>query len=444
MFGHATHPIQTHNPKDEVSKMADIKLGLIGCGTRGVSHLLSLQTSRRAHVVAVADLYDGHLQRAREITAADSAAPAKLFTTRDYRQLLGLADLDAVILAVPDFCQQRIFTAAVAAGKPVYCEAPFGQTIKAGEAMLAAAKKSGVVVQVGSGVPSSVACQRAREVVADGRLGDIYFVDIVRDIATSLDSWRAPYPPDASPGSIDWDAFQQAADYTQPFDLPRFFDWRCYWDYGSGVAGDALIDSLTAVQWIMNSAAPTSIMAGGGNYRWHDGRETPDIFHADFAYPSFALHLSCAMTTSNRGHKLSICGSSAALVLEDSRGSGFDSLRVLPEPEAEPYASAVAAWAEAPRQWYYMMHDLDAAGRPSSGLPATLVEENWNNAADRDGPVNPDEDSLLTRHLGVFLAAVRGRRQVNEPVTLGFDAAKLAHLADDAYRHAPGNHVTAR
>lgn len=423
--------------------MPDIKLGLIGCGTRGVSHLLSIQASRRAHVVAVADLYDGHLQRAREITVTNLISPIQLFT-RDYRQLLGRPDLDAVILAVPDFWQERIFTAAVAAGKPVYCEAPFGQTVVAGEAMLAAAKRAGVVVQVGSGVPSSVVCQQAREVVADGRLGDIYFVNIVRDIGTSLGSWRAPFPPDASPASIDWHAYRQAADQTRPFDLPRFFDWRCYWDYGSGVAGDALIDSLTAVQWIMNSAAPISVMAGGGNYRWHDGRETPDIFHAEFDYPSFAMHLSCTMTTSKRGNKLSICGSSATLVLEDSRGVGFDSLRVLPEPEAEPYVSAVAAWPKLPREWYFMMHGLDAAGRPSSGLPVTLIEENWNNLAERDGTVNADEDSLLPRHLGVFLAAVLGRRQVNEPVTLGFEAAKLAHLADEAYRRAPGKHINAR
>jgi len=417
--------------------MPDIKLGLIGCGTRGVSHLLSLQASRYAHVVAVADLYDGHLQRAREITAANSNAPAPLLT-RDYRQVLARADLDAVIIAVPDFWQERIFTAAVAAGKAVYCEAPFGQTIAAGEAMFAAADRSGVIVQVGSGAPSSVACQRAREVVADGRLGDIHLIEIVRDIGTSLGSWRAPYPPDASPESIDWDAFQQAAEQTRPFDLSRFFDWRCYWDYGSGMAGDALIDSLTAAQWIMNSATPSSIVAGGGIYRWHDGRETPDIFHAEFTYPSFELHLSCTMTTSQRGHKLSICGSNGALVLEDSRGLGFDSVRVLPEPAAEPYVSAVAAWPEAPRQWYYMMHGLDVHGRPSAALPVTLAEENWNE------PANADEEALLTRHLSLFLAAVLGRRQVNEPVTLGFDAAKLAHLADDAYGHASGKHLIAR
>jgi predicted dehydrogenase len=419
--------------------MAQIRLGLIGCGTRGVSHLLSVQKSAFAHVAAVADLYDGHLQRSREITA-NSPTPIQLFT-RDYRQLLGRADVDAVILAVPDFWQQRIFTDAVGAGKPVYCEAPFGQTMAASEAMLAATNKSGVIVQVGSGAPSSAACQQAREVVGSGRLGEIYFVEIVRDVATSLGSWRAPFPPDASPETIDWDAYLPGTDHSRPFDLSRFFDWRCYWDYGSGVAGDALIDSLTALHWIMNCGAHTSITTSGGNYRWHDGRETPDVFHADIAYPSFALHLSCAMTTSNRGHKLSICGSDATLVLEDSRGAGFDSLRVRFEPDAEPYASAVAAWAEQQRQWYYMMHGLNAAGHPGAELPITPVEEDWNNFAE-DESAGAGDDSLLSRHLGVFLAAILRGKEINEPAALGFEAAKLAHLTDESYRRSRGGNVT--
>jgi predicted dehydrogenase len=410
-----------------------IKLALIGCGMRGVSHLQSLQGSRFANVVAVADPYDGHLQRAREITSGHQASTGQLFTTRDYRQVLDRADIDAVILSVPDFWQERIFTAAVGAGKPVYCEAPFGQTTAAGESMLAAAKKSGVVVQVGSGVPSSAACQLAREVVASGRLGIIYFVDIVHDISTSLASWRAPYPPDASPQTIDWDLYQQAASRTYAFDLVRFFRWRQFWEYGAGIAGDALIDSLTAVHWIMNCGDPARVSASGGNYRWHDGRETPDIFHAELAYPSFEMHLSCAMTTSYRGDKISICGSSATLVLENSRGSGFDSLRVLPEPEAEPYVSAVAAWPERERQFYYMEHGLDASGRPSREPPPAMVEEHWNDVADSSSPVL---ESLTGRHLSTFLGAVFGRQQVNEPASLGFQAAKLAHLADTAYRQA--------
>jgi len=423
------------------------KLGLIGCGVRGVAHLLALQGARGVQVAAVADLYDGHLQRAREITASSFTAPDQLLATRDYRQVLARQDLDAIILAVPDFWQQRIFTAAMAAGQAVYCEAPFGYTAAAGEAMLAAAQKSKAVVQVGSGVTSSKACQRARDLVASGRLGTIYMVDAVRNVGTSLGSWRTPYPPDASPATIDWDTFQSAAAHPQPFALPRFFRWRCYADYGAGVASDALIDSVTALQWILKCPVPTRVSASGGNYRWHDGRETPDIFHARLAFPHFEVQLRCAMTTSQGGHKLSFYGSTATMVLEDTRGNGFDTVQVLPETEAEPYVTTVAAWPAAPRQWFYMEHGLDASGNPSRQPPATEAGEAW--SVDEAGPSAPGQnaysDTLVGRHLASFLAALRGRGTVAETAQLGQESARLAHLADDAYRQAqsPGGHAQA-
>src|SRR6185437_11504789 len=65
----------------------------------------------------------------------------------------------------------------------------------------------------------------------------------------------------------------------------------------AGVASDALIDSVTALQWILKCPVPTRVSASGGNYRWHDGRETPDIFHARLAFPHFEVQLRCAMTT---------------------------------------------------------------------------------------------------------------------------------------------------
>ncbi|MGH9466980.1 MAG: Gfo/Idh/MocA family protein [Terriglobales bacterium] len=420
------------------SPRGGFKLGLIGCGVRGVAHLLALQGARGVRVAAVADLYDGHLQRAREITSGSFTPPDQLLATRDYRQVLARQDLDGVILAVPDFWQERIFAAAMAAGQAVYCEAPFGHTAAAGAAMLAAAQKSKTVVQVGSGVTSAKACQRARDIIAGGQLGTIYLVDAVRNIGTALGSWRSPYPPDASPATIDWNTFQQAAAHPQPFALPRFFRWRCYWDYGSGVASDALIDSLTAVQWILDCPAPTRVNASGGNYRWRDGRETPDIFQAQFAFPNFELHLSCAMTTSQRGHKLSFHGSTATLVLEDTRGDGFDAVRVVPEPEVEPYVVTVAAWPAEPRQWYYMEHGLDASGNPSREPPATEAGESWSVAGgDTDAPgQDAYGDRLAGRHLAIFLGALRGRMPVAETAQLGQQSARLAHLADDAYRRA--------
>jgi len=413
-----------------------LKLGLIGCGARGVSHLLSLQGSRFVDVVAVADLYDGHLQRAKEIAADGQPSGGQLATTRDYRSLLDRADLAAVIVAVPDFWQQTIFTAAVEAGKHVYCEAPFGRDLASSQAMAAAAKKAGVMVQVGSGVPTSVVCQKARQIVARGALGTVYLVDVVHHVDTSLDSWRLPYPPDASPESIDWEAYQQPAGRKHPFDLSRFFNWRCYWDYASGIAADALIDPLTAVQWIMGGGVPQLLSVSGGNYRWKDGRETPDVFQADFAYPKFALHISCAMTTATYRESVTIFGSDATLVLKASRGSGFDSLQVLTGSQMEPYAGAVASWPAEWRQRYYVVHGLDAEGRPMPEPPAAEAEQAWSDPAERaSAGSNSPSDSLLGRHLSVFLQAALGRRQVNEPPELAVQAAQLAHLADDAYRN---------
>ena len=411
-----------------------LKLGLIGCGARGVSHLQSLQGSRFVKVVAVADLYDGHLQRAREIAAGDQPSSGQLTTTRDYRRLLEQDDVDAVIVAVPDFWQQTIFSAAVEAGKPVYCEAPFGRNPADSEAMLETAKKSGVVIQVGSGAPSSAVCQRARKVVSSGRLGTIYTIDVIHHINTSLGSWRLPFPPDASPESIVWDLFQKPAAHKHAFDLARFFNWRCYWDYGSGIAADALIDPLTAVQWIVSGQSPRLVSVSGGNYRWRDGRETPDLFRADFAYPGFALHIACAMTTSNYSKTITIYGSDATLVLKDLRGAGFDWLQVLPGSEMEPYADAVASWPARWRQRYYIVHGLNAAGRPTPEPAAAEAVEAWSDPADYLSESSAGADALLGRHLNVFLEAVLGRGQVNEAPALAFEAAKLAHLADDAYR----------
>ena len=412
-----------------------VKLGLIGCGARGVSHLLALQGSRFVDVVAVADLYDGHLQRAKEIADSHLPGGGQLATTRDYRKLLDRTDVDAVIVAVPDFWQQTIFTAAVEAGKHVYCEAPFGRDPGSGQAMAAAAKKAGVMVQIGSGVPTSVVCDKARQIVASGGLGAVYLVDVVHHVNTSLDSWRSPYPPDASPGSIDWDLYQQPADRKHAFDLSRFFNWRCYWDYASGVAADALIDPLTAVQWIMGGDSPQLLSVSGGNYRWNDGRETPDVFQADFSYSNLALHISCAMTTATYKKSVTVFGTDATLVLRDSAGSGFDSLQVLVGTSMEPYATAVASWPAEWRQRYYVVHGLDAAGHPTPEPEAAESEQVWGDPAENlSASSSSPADSLLGRHLAVFLQAVLGRRQANEPPELALQAAQLAHLADDAYR----------
>jgi hypothetical protein len=160
------------------------------------------------------------------------------------------------------------------------------------------------------------------------------------------------------------------------------------------------------------------VTAGGGLFRWKDGREIPDVFHAEFSYPEgFTACLSCALTTSTRGKSLAFYGTAATMLIET------DSLRVIPEPGIEAYADAAIAWPEDYRQWYYMMHGLDRSGRPRSPEPPQVAEERFS------VPATP----TIQAHLTNFLTCARTREAPNEPLSLGLDAATGVHLANLAY-----------
>ncbi|MFB3153644.1 MAG: Gfo/Idh/MocA family protein, partial [Candidatus Acidiferrales bacterium] len=142
-----------------------VRLGLIGFGIRGRQLLSAIQRVRGAEVVAVADLYDGYLERARELTGEG------VETTRDYRRLLDRKDIDAVVVATPDHWHVRIMLDAASAGKDIYAEKPLTHTWEEGEVLLSKLRQTGRVVQVGSGRVSQPLYQKAKEIVQSGRLG---------------------------------------------------------------------------------------------------------------------------------------------------------------------------------------------------------------------------------------------------------------------------------
>ena len=121
-----------------------VRLGFIGAGIRGTLLMEAASGIAGAQVVAVADCYKGHLDRAQELI---SPAPA---VTGDYTEILSRADIDAVVIAAPDHWHLKMTQEALAAGKHVYIEKPMTHSWEEGEAFIAAAEKSGKVVQVGS------------------------------------------------------------------------------------------------------------------------------------------------------------------------------------------------------------------------------------------------------------------------------------------------------
>ncbi len=260
-----------------------INLALIGSGIQGIYDTTTALGVAGVQLVAACDLYEGRLDRAKELWG-DS-----IFVTRDYRKILERKDIDAVIIATPDHWHQKITIEALKAGKHVYCEKPMVQKYEEGEAIINAQKKSGKICQVGSQGMSSLGNEKAKELYEDGAIGDIVMLDMYNDRYSAEGAWQYPIPPDADPSTIDFDTFLGAAPKV-PYELKRFFRWRNYQDYGTGVAGDLFVHAFSTLNHVLSSHGPNRALSTGGLRYWKDGRDVPDVTITLYDYPKTDTH----------------------------------------------------------------------------------------------------------------------------------------------------------
>ncbi len=386
---------------------APLRLGLIGFGVRGTEIAKAVAATTTAQIVAVADLYAGRRARATELLGAD------VFTTADYRQLLARRDVPALAIATPDHWHAPLALAALQAGKDVYCESPVVHGEQDPQPLLEAARDR--VFQVGGALESAASYQKARALMASGAVGHVTAVRATWDTGSALDAWQRPFPPDASPDTVDFETFLGAAP-RRPFDLHRFFRWPCYWDYGSGLAGARLVPLLTAIHTLAGVRQPIRAVLSGGTWRWKDGRDVPDALVASFDYEQ-GLTATLAVTQNGRAaRELHVMGTEGTLVVTD------EAVSVLPASDAEPYASLGETWPKDYRNWFYMMHGLTPQGAPRREFPG------------RAGEVlaAPDASGGLAAHLADFVTCVGSRQQPREPLQAGVDAAAAVARAGTA------------
>jgi predicted dehydrogenase len=199
-----------------VSANDTIRLGVIGYGVQGHFDLDTALKVPGVELAGICDLYTGRIQNAKEKFGNE------LYTTRNYKELLDQKNIDAVIVATTDVWHARITLDALAKGKHVYCEKPMVYKISEGHPVIAAAKKSGKVLQVGSQRVSSIGYAKAKELLAAGEIGTLNMVNAVYDRQSSIGAWEYTIPKDADANTTDWNRFIEATD-KMAFDAKKFF-----------------------------------------------------------------------------------------------------------------------------------------------------------------------------------------------------------------------------
>jgi predicted dehydrogenase len=244
--------------------MADTRLrvGLIGTGWYGKCDLFRLIQVAPVEVVSLCDVDSAMLQDAAQQTATRQASKKTPRTYTDYRKMLAEKDLDLVLIATPDHWHALPFLEAVKAGADVYVQKPISVDVVEGQAMLAAARKHGRVVQVGTQRRSTPHLIEARnDIVKAGKLGNVAMVEVY-----CYYHMRAKEnPPDsAPPPNLDWEMYTGPAPMRPYNSLVHPRRWRAFMEYGNGIVGDMCIHMLDMVRWLMDLGMPTRVSSTGG------------------------------------------------------------------------------------------------------------------------------------------------------------------------------------
>ena len=296
-----------------------IRLGFIGLGNRGDQVLDAFLEHKDAEVAALCDLYQPYL----DFAARKIGNTPKQF--QDYRKLLEVKDLDAVVISTPDHWHALQTIQAFQAGKDVYVEKPLSLTVAEGRKMVEAAQRSHRVTQVGLQRRSAPFCKEAADLVRSGGIGKISAVrcfHIQNEWPKGIGNPGNGEPPEG----LDWESWLGPAPRV-PYNKNRtFYRFRWFFDYSGGQLTNFGVHYMDLIQWALGAEAPLAVTAMGGKVALEDNREIPDTLEVLWKYPggtlvTFSQFNASAPAAGLRSGEIEFRGTKGTLYLQ---GNGYE------------------------------------------------------------------------------------------------------------------------
>jgi predicted dehydrogenase len=249
----------THGYAAEFADRKPLRVGMIGCGWYGKVDLFRLLQVAPVEVVSLCEVDRVAMANCAELVSQRQASKKKPRLFADYREMIRQKDLDLLLIETPDHWHTLQMIEAAKAGIDMYLQKPISLDVVEGQAMLAAARKHKLVVQVGMQRRSTPHIIEARDIVKQGKLGTIGHVEIF-----SYGQAQAVNPqPVPVPETLDWESWVGPAPML-PYSPEIKDGWRNFMEYGNGTIGDLGIHMFDMIRWFMDLGWPKRISSFGG------------------------------------------------------------------------------------------------------------------------------------------------------------------------------------
>lgn len=450
-------------PKTTMRRAGDlIRIGIIGFGVRGEQLARALgfahpdwisnrkrsmkrnpldrsledwlnQEDLNAAITGVCDVFDDRAERGIETSCCDPRPGGGEAFTRArrflrYREMLASDEIDAVMIATPDFHHARMTVDALNAGKHVYCEKCMTRTEEEVFRVEEAVKKNHSVFQLGHQYPQNANHAKAREVIQKELLGKITLIETTSNRNSKhgawvrhLDSQGNPNPGDSS--SIDWPQWLGNSPPV-PFSIDRFYNWTKWWDYATGLSGQLMCHEVDIVNQLLNLGIPHSCVASGGIYFHKDGREIPDLFQAVFEFPEHDLTLIYSASLANQRDRGRVfMGHDASMELGNR-------LIVTPDPGSMRYREKIQGGIIDPSMPLFSYDP----GRRRIDAVTSATEKYYAMRGLSYTYKGGRRVDVTHLHVKEWIDAIRNGSSVSCPIEKGVEVTIACHMATRSYR----------